>query len=80
MIGIKEKDAKLIIFLVVLLIATVAFGSFYGGIQYSKDRFIVQSTSELNELLISNFSYVCGGSWDQIYLTNISISLLGIES
>jgi len=79
MIGIKEKDAKLIIFLAVLLIATIAFSFFYVGIQYSKTRFIEDTASELNQLLLNNFSYVCGTGWDQVYLPNISIPLLELS-
>ncbi len=80
MIRIEQRDAKLIIFLTVLLILVVVFGGFYWGVQYSKTRFIEQASSGLNQLLKDNFSYVCGMGWDQYYLSNISIPFLVVES
>ncbi|KKL15162.1 hypothetical protein LCGC14_2508360 [marine sediment metagenome] len=75
-IRVYKKDAKRIIILTVLLVLAVAVGSFYGGQQYAITSFIEGATSELNDLLESNFSYVCGTGWDQIYMINISIPLL----
>jgi len=75
---ITKKDAKLIIFLTILLIVIIAFGCFYGGIQYSKTRFIEQVIYELNQLLLANFSYVCGVGYNQYYLLNTTINLEGI--
>ena len=75
-IRLYKKDAKFIIFLTILLIAVIAFGCFYGGTIYSKQRFIDETTGELNQLLRTNFSYVCGMGRGQYYLKNVSIPLL----
>jgi len=79
-IQLHEKDAKLIIFLTILLIVVVAFGCFYGGIQYSKTRFVEESTYELEQLLLTNFSYVCGAGWEQYYLDNLDNYSISLES
>jgi hypothetical protein len=75
-IRIYEKDAKLIIFLTILLIIVMSLGSFYFGVQYSRTDFISETKYELARLLETNFSYVCGTGWEQFYLSNISFPLL----